>query len=197
MPETETTSQALKKVAGLIKDIKLAMMTTADVDGTLHSRPMGTQEKEFDGTLYFLTGKNSHKLEELRQDSHVNIAYSNPDNNQWVSVAGTATAAHDQQKIDELWSPFHMAWFPEGKDDPNIMVIRVNVDSVEYWEAASSKMVQVAGLVKSLVTGKPYRPGENKVININTGAVEDLNAKNDPAWNKKRKTKKAGGDSPD
>jgi hypothetical protein len=73
------------------------------------------------------------------------------------------------------------------------MVIRVDVDSVEYWEAASSKMVQVAGLVKSLVTGKPYRPGENKTIGMNTGALEDLNAKNDPSWNKKGKSKKAAG----
>ena len=191
MPHTETTNQAIKKVAELIKDIKLAMMTTVDADGTRHSRPMGTQDKEFDGTLYFLTGKNSHKLEELNHDSHVNIAYANPDSNQWVSVAGTATASHDQQKIDELWSPFHKAWFPEGKEDPSIMVIRVDVDSVEYWEAASSKMVQVAGLVKSLVTGRPYRPGENKVVDMNTGAVEDFNAKNDPTWNKKGQSKKA------
>jgi general stress protein 26 len=194
MDQTTTTDEAVKKVAKLIKDIKLAMMTTVDADGTLHSRPMGTQEKEFDGTLYFLTGKNSHKLEELRQDSHVNISYANPDSNQWVSVAGIASASHDQQKIDELWSPFHKAWFPDGKEDPNIMVIRVEVHSVEYWEATSSKMVQVAGLVKSLVTGKPYRPGENKTINMNTGAVQDLNAKNEPSWNKNQSQKAVGND---
>ena len=64
------------------------------------------------------------------------------------------------------------------------MVIRVDVDSVEYWEAASSKMVQVAGLLKALVTGKPYRPGENKTIDMNTGAVEELNAEKRPSWNK-------------
>jgi general stress protein 26 len=166
------------------------MLTTVDADGTLNSRLMGTQDKEFDGTLYFITGKNSHKSEELRQDSHVNIAYANPDSNRWVSVTGTATASRDQQKIDELWSPFHKAWFPEGKHDPSIMVIRVDVDSVEYWEAASRKMVQVAGLVKSLVTGKLCRLGENKTIDMNTGAVEDLNSKNDPSWNKTRKSKK-------
>ena len=89
MAQTKTTDEAVQKAAEPIKDIKLAMMTSVDAEGTLHSRPMGTQDKEFDGTLYFLTGKNSHKLEELRQDCHVNIAYANPDNNQWVSVAGT------------------------------------------------------------------------------------------------------------
>jgi general stress protein 26 len=122
-------------VGELIKNIKLAMMTTVDADGTLHSRPMATQEKEFDGTLYFLTGKTSHKIQELDHDTHINLAYANPDRNHWVSVAGKASVSRDQNKIDELWSPFHEAWFPEGKEDPNIAVLRVEADSVEYWEA--------------------------------------------------------------
>lgn len=177
MSEVETKQEAIQKIGQLIKDIKMAMLTCADADGTLHSRPMATQNKEFDGTLYFLTGKNSHKLEELRNDSHVNVAYANPDKNQWVSVSGTASAMRDQQKIDELWSVFHKAWFPEGKEDPNITVLRVDVDSVEYWEAASSKMVQVAGLVKALVTGQAYRPGENKTLDMHTGQVENTKEK--------------------
>jgi general stress protein 26 len=177
MPDPTSKQNAVKKIGELIKDIRMAMMTTVDADGSLHSRPMATQEREFDGTLYFLTGNNSHKVEEIRQDSHVNIGYANPDKNQWVSVAGRAAASRDQAKIDELWSPFHKAWFPEGKNDPNISVVRVEVESVEYWEAASSKMVQVAGLVKSLVTGESYRPGENKTVDMQTGEVEDLNKK--------------------
>jgi general stress protein 26 len=189
MTEVHTKQEAVQKIAELIKDIKLAMMTTTDSDGTLHSRPMATQNKEFDGTLYFLTDKNSHKLDELRHDAHVNIAYANPDKNQWVSVAGTAVAARDQQKIDELWSPFHKAWFPEGKEDPRITVLRVAVDSVEYWEAASSKMVQVAGLIKALVTGQAYRPGENKTVDMNTGQVEDNKEKSAPPTDSTRSNK--------
>lgn len=130
-----TRADVVRRVGELIKNIKLAMMTTVDADGTLHSRPMATQEKEFDGTLYFLTGKTSHKIQELDHDTHINLAYANPDRNHWVSVAGKASVSRDQNKIDELWSPFHEAWFPEGKEDPNIAVLRVEADSVEYWEA--------------------------------------------------------------
>lgn len=75
------------------------------------------------------------------------------------------------------------------------MVIRVDVDSVEYWEAASSKMVQVAAPVKLLVTGEPDRPGENETIDMNTGAVEDLHADTDPSWNKVLKSKETAGTS--
>jgi general stress protein 26 len=118
MAEARTKDQAIQKIGELIKDIKLAMLTTVDADGTLHSRPMAAQTSQFEGTLFFLTGKNSHKLDELRNDSHVNVAYANPDDNQWVSVSGTATASHDQQKIDELWSPFRKAWFLRANKTP-------------------------------------------------------------------------------
>ncbi len=191
MTQQETKEDVIRKVGELVKDMRFAMMTTVDADGTLHSRPMATQNKEFDGTIFFLTGKGSHKLDELRQDQHVNLAYANPDENRWVSMAGTATASRDQAMIDELWSPFHKAWFPEGKDDPNIMVLRVAVDSIEYWEAASSKMVQVVGLLKALATGQAYRPGENKTVDLNTGEVEDTKAKNDPAQSKGKAKGKA------
>jgi len=81
---------------------------------------MATQEKEFDGTLYFLTGKTSHKIQELDHDTHVNIAYANPKNNHWVSVADKACVSRDQNKIDELWSPFYKACSRKAKKTPTL-----------------------------------------------------------------------------
>ena len=46
-------------------DIKFAMLTTVHADGTLHSRPMTTQQLEFDGNLRFFSGLNSEKVQEL------------------------------------------------------------------------------------------------------------------------------------
>ena len=42
---------AIKKLGELIEDIKIAMLTTVEEDGSLRSRPMGTQQVEFDGEL--------------------------------------------------------------------------------------------------------------------------------------------------
>jgi len=39
----------VKKLRELIKDMRFAMLTTAEEDGTLRSRPMATQEFDFDG----------------------------------------------------------------------------------------------------------------------------------------------------
>ena len=52
----DTSSNDIKKLGELIKDIRIAMLTTVDEDGSLRSRPMATQDAEFDGVLWFMVG---------------------------------------------------------------------------------------------------------------------------------------------
>ncbi len=162
---SKNREEAIEKLNELTRDISIAMLTTID-GGVLRSRPMDTQKTEFDGTLWFLTGADTHKDDEIKKDNRVNVSYAAPDDNKYVSVSGTAEILRDQAKINELWSPVHKAWFPEGKDDPNIRVIKINVEQAEYWDSSSSTFVQVAGFLKALVTGEQADGGENKKINL-------------------------------
>lgn len=158
--------EAIQKLGELVKDINIAMLTTALHDGSLRSRPMATQAGDFDGTLWFFTAKESGKVQEIQDDQHVNLAYSEPSEQKYVSVSGRASVVRDQAKIDELWSTPLKAWFPEGKDDPSIALLKVEVDNAEFWDMPSSKMVHLAGLVKATVTGQSYQPGENEKIEL-------------------------------
>ena len=103
---------AFKKLGGMIKDVKFAMLTTIAEDGTLRSRPMATQKEEFNGDLWFFTRADSDKVHQAEHDNHVNVAYSNPDDQQYVSVNGRAELVRDKAKIEELWNPIYKAWFP-------------------------------------------------------------------------------------
>lgn len=148
-----------EKFAEMIKDIKFAMLTTTGSDGSLFSRPMGTLDmspKEFDGNLWFFSRKDSFKNVDIKKDQHVNLAYANPDKQQYVSVVGRAFISNDRKKMEELWSPVLKAWFPEGLDDPELSLIGINVESAELWDSPPGKVVQMLGFVKSAVTGKPY-----------------------------------------
>ena len=157
--------ESIEKLNELIKDIQTAMLTTID-GGVLRSRPMATQEAEFDGTLFFLTGADTHKDEEIKKDNRVNVSYADTSDNIYVSVSGTAQTYHDQAKIDELWNPFYKAWFPEGQTDPNIRVLKVTVEQAEYWDSSSSTIVHLVGFLKALATGEQYDGGENKKIDL-------------------------------
>jgi general stress protein 26 len=166
MSENLTHEESIHKLAELIKDIDIAMLTTVEGDGSLRSRPMSTQKTEFDGTLWFFIEKGSAKVREIEHNSHVNLSYSDTKNQTYVSVSGRARTSDDRAKIDELWNPMHKIWFPEGKDDPTLTLLAVEVDHAEYWDAPSGVVVNVLGFAKAVATGQRYEPGENKKVDL-------------------------------
>jgi general stress protein 26 len=149
-----------EKIGKLIKDVRICMLTTAASDGTFDSRPMATQETDFDGTVYFLTGNESGKVIEIENDAHVSLLYSDPSNHNYVAAKGKAQISYDKAKIHELWNPMFKAWFPEGEDDPNIAVLKVEVDEAQYWQASSSKLVFGLKYLARAVTGGSVDVGE-------------------------------------
>jgi general stress protein 26 len=154
MPKERTAKEDIKKLRKLIKDIRVAMLTTVAQDGALRSRPMATADVEFDGDLWFFTRASSPKTEELMDDQRVNVSFADGEESRYVSVSGRATLVRDRDKVRELWSPFHKAWFPEGKKDPDLALIKVTVDRAEYWDAPASKMVHLAWLTRAALTGE-------------------------------------------
>lgn len=173
----QESTPALEQLREKIKGIRIAMLTTIDDDGSLRSRPMATQETELDGDLWFFTPASSPKVGELDRDHRVNLSYADSDDQRYVSVSGTARLVRDRAKAKELWTPLLKAWFPEGLDDPELALLRVRVEKAEFWDSPSSKMVQLAGFLKAVATGKPYDPGENEKIEL-TGAGASVTAPN-------------------
>lgn len=161
----DTRQKSIEKLNELIKEIDFAMLTTID-GGVMRSRPMQTQDFEFDGNLWFFTSSNTHKAEEIERDNRVNVAYASPSDNSYVSVSGRASIVKDRAKIDEYWSDLYKAWFPEGKDAPDLVLLRVEAEQAEYWDAPSSTIAQTIGFLKALATGERVDVGENEKINL-------------------------------
>lgn len=162
-----STEQARDQLWDMIKDIRIAMMTTEEPDGTLRSRPMYMQQAEFDGDIWFFTRRDSAKVDEIMQDKQVNLSYAEPDDNRFVSLSGKAELVDDMAKKEELWHDMLKAWFPDGLDDPQLVLLKVAADSAQYWDSDSSKLVQLAGFVKARLTGEAYEPdGVNKKVNL-------------------------------
>ena len=178
MTTRTTQSDTVEKLRELIDDIDIAMLTTSEDDGSLRSRPMYTQQAEFDGDLWFFTDKESAKVYEIAQDKRVNVAYAATDEHKYVSVSGTAQVTRDQQKINELWNPAAKAWFPDGKSDANLTLIKVTPTQAEYWDSPSSTLVQIAGFAKAIATGERLQDaGDNEQLNFSRGSAEGTSAR--------------------
>jgi general stress protein 26 len=153
--------ESLARIADLVEGIDVCMLTTVAQDGKLLSRPMAALEICEKGHFWFFTGNSSAKTHQL---SSLNLAFSDEDKSTYVSVSGSGEIVHDRSRIDELWSPYAKAWFPQGKDDPELALLKVTMDMAEYWDANSSRMVRLLALVASAVTGKPMGLGEHDIV---------------------------------
>ncbi len=137
----------------MAEKVRICMFNTIDADGNFSSRPMGTAKIEDDGSIWFFTNEYSLKTKEISKDNEVNLGYSDPANNTYIYVNGKAELVDDQARKEAYFSPAIKAWFPEGADDPNLILIKVEPSAAEYWDASASKMVVAFKMIKAIVTG--------------------------------------------
>lgn len=124
------------------------------------------EEIDPNGDLWFFTGVSSHKVIEIANSPKVNVSFADPKNQHYISITGRAQLVRDRKKIEELWKPEFKMWFPEGKDDPQIALLRIGLEKAEYWDSPSSVVGYAISFVSSLVTGKQPDFGENKKLEL-------------------------------
>lgn len=145
----------IQHFADLIKNIKFTMLTTfVGGDGSFNSRPMTLQQVEFDGSLWFFAGLHSRLLNQVVHNPTVNLTFVHPRSNAFLSASGQAYKVIDMEKMKDLWNPLYKAWFPEGLNDPNLCLIKVEIESADYWETPSSKLITFANFAKNLLGSK-------------------------------------------
>lgn len=147
MPQNATREEVIQALAGMIRDIPVAMLTTTGL-GRLRSRPMVTQRSAFDGDLWFLTAPATGKTGEIRDRQLVHVTFVSPTDNRYVWATGTAALVDDQAKVRELWHGGYKPWFPAGPDNGRISLIRVRVEEAEYWDPKAGRMVLLTGFVE-------------------------------------------------
>jgi general stress protein 26 len=154
----------LDDLYALIDGIEVAMFTTRRPDGHLVSRPMQVQERTAGTDLWFMSNVESHKLDELEADPHINLGFYKDRTREWVSLAGTAIVSRDKNLIHELYKPDWRMWLGDeggerdgGPDDPRIAIVLVEAHSVTYSRQNRPTPVVLFELARGMITGTPPR----------------------------------------
>jgi general stress protein 26 len=144
--------------AGLRSDMTVML---GMVDETAPSRPMTAQfESDEDrGPLWFFTSQDSELVQS--GGGAATAVYIAKGHDLFARIEGKLVEATDPMMIEKLWNPFVAAWY-EGKDDPDIALMRLDLESAEIWENASSLM---AGL-KAMLGVKPQQDYKDKVAEV-------------------------------
>ena len=157
-------SDGIAKLVDLTKDIKITMFTTLDAEGHFVSRPMAQHLVEPDGDLWFFAERSSQLVSEITANSHVGLTLTSSDT--WVSIDGSAEVVEDREKARSLWNSWVEAWLPEGPDDPNVVLIKVEPHTAEYWDTPGGRVASLLSFVKAKVTGEPYEGAEQGTVTL-------------------------------
>ncbi len=169
-----TASNKIDELYDLIKGIETAMFTTRGLTGQLVSRPMATQDRIEGADVWFVTNAETHKLDDLALDPHVNCSYYNNRTHEWVSVAGLARVTKNRTRIRQLYKEDWKAWFGDeggdrdgGPNDPRIALILVEAELATYMKVNKSRPILLFEVLKGKVTGSRPSLGDVKEV---TGA---------------------------
>lgn len=147
MTETNDT----KKIGEVLDAGRIGILTTQSSHGHLVSRPLAIVDRDFDGKVYFFTRDPSPKVDDVKAHPQVNVAVETGKG--YLSLAGKASIVKDSAIIDELWTTGAEAWFDQGRDDPSVALLEVDVDTAEYWISNEPKAVTLFKYAKAAVTG--------------------------------------------
>lgn len=152
-------TDAVKKLKELAEGVDICMFCTNVDKMPFNARPMSTQEVDEEGNIWFFSSRNSDKNAETKTDNRVQLLYAKISDSHYLSVYGHAEEVYDKARIDRYWNNFIKAWFPGGKDDPNLSLLKVKPEEAHYWDTKDGKLISVLKIGVAAVTGKTMDGG--------------------------------------
>ncbi|MFW2851599.1 pyridoxamine 5'-phosphate oxidase family protein [Sphingomonas sp. TX0543] len=161
---TDTQNDAKKLKSDLWKKLSESpFLMVGQADGSTHSEPLTAQldEDQVD-TLFFFIGRDNR----VADGGALMLQFVSKGHDFFACLHGNARVDNDRAQIDKLWNKQVEAWFPGGKDDANLALLRVDIDNAELWETDLS----IAGKVKMLFGGTIRSDEEGHHAKVNTTA---------------------------
>lgn len=144
MKNTQQKNFFLNKLKEEIENSETTILTTVSLEGKLRSRPVPPLKMDESNTLWFFTNEFSARVNEITKNPLVCICYSNSKTQKYGSVTGEAGIVTYHKKMKELWDPLLQKWFPEGFDDPRLVLLKIYIEEVEKWDPNWNKMIKVS-----------------------------------------------------
>lgn len=160
--------EAIAKLTELAEKIKVCMFCSNMSVTPFSTRPMGLSEVDTDGKLWFLSATASNKNQEIKQDEKVQLIFSDPSSSQFLSIFGEADIFDDEKSIEKAWTPLAKAWFPDGKEDRTLTVIKVHPLDAYYWDTKNGKMISLIKIATAAITGNKADAGVEGKLSVET-----------------------------
>ena len=148
-----------------LSDSPFVMLGLQDVEDS-RTRPMTAQidvpdggDKENGGPLYFFASRTEHLVTAMGQSHRAVATYAAKGHKLFAHIHGTLNLSNDRAVIDRLWNPIIASWYKDGKDDPDLALIRFDADEANIWKEETGATLKAAAM-KALFDVDPGKDHE-------------------------------------
>jgi len=159
----KSESDQIKRAWDLMENLGFCLLVTHRGEG-FHGRPMMAIVKVGERRIYFLSNRHSASEDEFASQPNVYLGFSDA-SSKYVSLYGKASLHDERELVRKLWTTGAQAYFPEGPESPDAVVISVEPQTAEYWDGPAGPI----GMVKiafAAATGQIPNMGEHAKIAI-------------------------------
>jgi len=153
------------RVWDIIEKVQVGMLTTCFAGG-LRARPLDARPDREAGVIWFLTDIRGAKDDEIADAPDVGLVFIDPEARAYLSITGRAAVLRDPAKAAEIWKATDKIWWPDGPEDQNLRVLRVDPKTAELWDGPSSSAVAFYEFAKARLTGEKPNLGENRKVTV-------------------------------
>jgi general stress protein 26 len=147
-------TEVRKKLIETLRHYETVMVATTAANGSIHARPMAIAEVDDSGEVWFVSSEDAPKIDEARHDARALV--TGQEKGRYVSLSGTLDVIHDRERIRALWKESWKAYFPDGKDDRTIVLLRLRPEIGEYWDSRGMRGVRyLFEAARAVLDGRP------------------------------------------
>lgn len=163
-----TSAEAtMDRVWDVVGKARICMLATNAIDGP-RARPMEARPDRDDDAIWFLTDRRGLKDDEVKAHPSVCLCFFHAGENAYLSLTGRASVERDPARARSLWNKKQEAWW-DGPEDPNLLVLRVDLARAEMWDGPASSAVVAVEFARARETGQKPDLGENRKKTVNFG----------------------------
>jgi general stress protein 26 len=121
--------------------------------------PMTAQlDKDANSALWFFTARNSR----FAPMGAATATYQSKGHDIFCRFSGILSEETGRERLDKQWSNFVEAWFPGGKDDPNLLMMRMDLGDASIW-AGELGIINTARMMIGMAVGEKIKGGYAEV----------------------------------
>jgi general stress protein 26 len=155
------------KLKKMVDDVKYCFFSTdLKNENEPTSTVMTAQTVDDQGNIWFVSGINSDRNQDIKSNNKVQLYFSCPEKDTYLTVVGNASIIIDKAKFAELWNPSLKIWFQDGIDDKNISLLKVETKTANYWDNESGKMINFYKMISAVLTGDSLDTASHGTIKL-------------------------------